>query len=59
MEQELMRSRFLVVLKKTRKEWNNDKKFGKLFKKMEKGKNLKKDEFSRLYFMLRDRGEGR
>lgn len=54
-----MRSRFLVVLKKTRKEWNNDKKFGKLFKKMEKGKNLKKDEFSRLYFMLRDRGEGR
>lgn len=57
MEQKLVISRFLAAVGKTRSSWENDKQFTKILRKMEKGKNLKKKEFNKLYFILRERGQ--
>ncbi len=45
---------FLRVLEKTRSEWCDDKKFAKIVKKMEKGKNLKRKEFDEVYMRIRN-----
>ena len=45
---------FLRVLEKTRLKWHNDKKFAKIVKKMEKGKNLKRKEFNEVYTRIRN-----
>ncbi|TRO46446.1 hypothetical protein E2P60_05320 [Candidatus Bathyarchaeota archaeon] len=45
---------FLRVLEKTRSEWCDDKKFSKIVKKMEKGKNLKRKEFDEVYMRIRN-----
>jgi hypothetical protein len=45
---------FLSVLNKTRLKWHNDKKFAKIVKKMEKGKNLKRKEFDEVYTRIRN-----
>jgi hypothetical protein len=56
LEQELSNS-FLNAVIKTRKSWNNDKQFKKIVEKMEKGKNLKRKEFEKVYSMLREQGQ--
>jgi hypothetical protein len=56
MEQQLILSKFLSALEKTRPNWESEKQFTRILKKMEKGKNLKKKEFEKLYFILRERG---
>ena len=45
---------FLRVLEKTRSKWYDDKKFAKIVKKMEKGKNLKRKEFDEVYMRIRN-----
>jgi hypothetical protein len=45
---------FLRALEKTRWKWHNDKKFAKIVKKMEKGKNLKRKEFNEVYTRIRN-----
>jgi len=56
MEQELVSS-FLSAVIKTRKSWNNDKQFQKIVEKMEKGENLKRKEFEKVYSILREQGQ--
>ena len=46
--------KFLNALKNTRKFWDNDKHFTKIVQKMEKGKNLKRKEFDKVYTHIRD-----
>jgi hypothetical protein len=57
LEQDLLTSRFLSTLRKTSGNWENDKQFTKIIRKMEKGKNLKKNEFEKIYFLLRGTGK--
>ena len=45
--------KFLNALKKTRKFWSNDKHFMKIFQKIQKGKNLKRNEFDKVQYYLR------
>ncbi len=49
-------AQFLRVLKKTRATWIHDKDFSKIVGKMEKGKNLKKNEFARIHWFLWEKG---
>ena len=44
--------RFLEALRKNQKNWKNNKEFAKIVKKMEEGKNLKKEEFSKVQWIL-------
>ena len=44
--------RFIETLRKNQANWQNDKKFVKIVKKMEEGKNLKKEEFSKVQWIL-------
>ena len=53
-EKESENAMFLRVLEKTRLKWHNDKKFAKIVKKMEKGKNLKRKEFNEVYTRIRN-----
>ena len=53
-EKEPENAMFLRVLEKTRLKWHNDKKFAKIVKKMEKGKNLKRKEFNEVYTRIRN-----
>ena len=53
-EKELENVMFLRALEKTRLKWHNDKKFAKIVKKMEKGKNLKRKEFDEVYTRIRN-----
>ena len=57
MEQEILTSKFLRTLRKTHANWESDKQFTKIIKKMEKGKNLKRKEFDKVYFLIRERGK--
>jgi hypothetical protein len=43
---------FLEAIRNTRTNWEHDKELNKIVKKMEKGKNLKKNEFTRIYWAL-------
>lgn len=52
-ERESLNIRFLRVLEKTRSKWYNDKQLVKIVQKMEKGKNLKRKEFDRVYTHIR------
>ena len=49
---EQITDRFLETLRKYRINWQNDKEFVKIVKKMEEGKNLKKKEFSKVQWIL-------
>lgn len=51
-ENESIAERFLTTLRKTQKIWQKDREFAKIFQKMEKGKNLKAKEFSRVQSLL-------
>jgi hypothetical protein len=57
MQQEIIRSRFLAALIKIRPSWENEKQFTKILSKMEKGKDLKKKEFDKIYCILREQGQ--
>jgi hypothetical protein len=44
--------RFLETIRKTHSNWQNDKELTQIVKKMEKRKNLKKKEFSKVLWLL-------
>jgi hypothetical protein len=48
--------RFLETLRKNRTNWETDKDLAKIVKKMGKGKNLSKKEFSKVHWLLWDIG---
>ena len=50
--QESITDRFLETLEKYQANWQNDKEFAKIVKKMEEGKNLKEKEFSKVQLIL-------
>ena len=52
-EEEPLNVKFLRVLKKTRSTWYNDKQLKKIIQKMERGKNLKRKEFDKVYWHIR------
>lgn len=52
MEKDLVRSRFIDALEKTRVCWKNDKRFKEILEKMKLGKDLNKEEFDELYSKL-------
>ena len=54
MEEEPPHYKFLRALVKTRDSWESDKQFTKIFQKLEKGKDLKREEFDRVYVMIRE-----
>jgi hypothetical protein len=54
MEEEPANYKLLRALIKTRNNWESDKQFTKIFQKIEKGKSLKRGEFDRVYFMIRE-----
>ena len=47
---------FLKTLLQNRESWKHDKKFAKIVKKMEKGKNLKKKEFAKIHWFIWNMG---
>jgi hypothetical protein len=51
-EYESLNDRFLETLRKTQTNWQKDKEFVKIVQKLEKGKNLKSKEFSRVQWLL-------
>ncbi len=52
--QEELAVRFLRVLERKRASLKDDKQFAKIIQKMERGKNLKRKEFAKVYFLLRE-----
>lgn len=56
MEHQLLTDRFLETLKKTQTNWQNDKELVKIIRKMEQGKNLKNKEFSKIQWVLWEKG---
>jgi hypothetical protein len=54
---EPLNDRFLETLRKNSPKWETDKDLAKIVKKMQKGKNLSKKEFSKLHWLLRDIGQ--
>jgi len=53
-DQEPLNAKFLRALEKTRILWDNDKQLTKIVQKMQKGKNLKRKEFDKVYFYIRE-----
>jgi uncharacterized coiled-coil DUF342 family protein len=54
MEKNLIRSRFINALEKTRENWKNDKRFKEIIEKMLQGKDLNKEEFDEVYSILQE-----
>jgi hypothetical protein len=48
--------RFLEMIRNTHSNWEQDRELSKIFKKMEKGKNLKKKEFAKVHWALWEEG---
>ena len=55
-ELEQQNARFLNVIMKNRKDWKYNKEFAKIVEKMQKGKNLKKKEFSKIHWFIWEKG---
>jgi hypothetical protein len=51
-----LNGKLLKPLLKNHKSWEKDRELTKIVNKMEKGKNLKKKEFARVYWMIWKRG---
>jgi hypothetical protein len=51
-EQVLMTNRFLETLRRNKKKWQNNKEFVKIVEKMQNGKNLKREEFSKVQWLF-------
>ncbi len=47
---------FLKVILKNRDDWKYDKEFAKIVEKMQKGKNLKKNEFAKVHWFIWEKG---
>jgi len=47
---------FLNVLIKNREDWKNNKEFAKIVEKMQKGKHLKKNEFTKIHWFIWEKG---
>ncbi len=45
--------KFLQAVENTRKFWGSDEQFTQIIQKMQKGKNLKRNEFEKVQFYLR------
>ena len=56
---ELINERVLETLINNQASWENEKEFARIVKKMEKGKNLKKDEFAKVHWALWEMGHHR
>jgi hypothetical protein len=54
LRQEPLNLKFLRALEKTREIWDNDKQFSRIVQKMQKGKNLKREEFDKVHLYLRE-----
>ena len=51
-----LNNKLLETLLENNKSWEKDRELTKIVNKMEKGKNLKKKEFSRVYWLIWKRG---
>ena len=49
-------ARFLNVMLKNRENWKHDKEFTKIVEKMQRGKNLKKKEFTKIHWFIWEKG---
>jgi len=47
---------FLNAIIKKRESWKHNKEFAKIVEKMQKGKNLKKKEFTKIHWFLWEKG---
>ena len=56
MQQKMENVRLLKTIKKTRVPWVNEKENAKIIRKLENNKNLKRREFSQIYWALWERG---
>ena len=52
MEKDVVRSRFIDALEKTRESWKNNKRFKEIVEKMKLGKDLTNEEFDEVYLIL-------
>jgi hypothetical protein len=59
MQLEQQNARFLEAVIEIRSSWEHDKEFTKIVEKMEKGKNLEKNEFAKIHWILWERGNVR
>ena len=54
MEHNLLRSRFMDALEKTRESWSDNRRFKEILEKMAQGKDLSEEEFDEVYFILQE-----
>jgi len=47
---------FLNVILKNREDWKHNKEFAKIVEKMQRGKNLKKNEFAKIHWFIWEKG---
>lgn len=55
-ETEQQSALFLNVLLKNREDWKYSKEFAKIVEKMQRGKQLKRKEFSRIHWFIWEKG---
>jgi hypothetical protein len=55
-ELEQQNARFLTVLLKNRRDWKHNKEFAKIVEKMQRGKHLKKKEFTKIHWFIWEKG---
>ena len=53
---EQQNTRFLNVLIKNREDWKHNKELAKIVKKMQRGKHLKKKEFTKIHWFIWEKG---
>jgi hypothetical protein len=56
MQLEQQNARFLNILIKNREDWKHNKDFAKIVEKMQKGKQLKKKEFTKIHWFIWEKG---
>jgi hypothetical protein len=53
---EQQNARFLNVILKNREDWKHNKEFAKIVEKMQRGKHLKKKEFTKIHWFIWEKG---
>jgi hypothetical protein len=53
---EQQNARFLNVILKNREDWKHNKEFAKFVEKMQRGKHLKKKEFTKIHWFIWEKG---
>jgi hypothetical protein len=56
MQLEQQNALFLETIKRNYPNWEREKEFSKIVKKIERGKNLKKKEFAKIHWFLWEKG---